>query len=340
MMVIVFTGALFFTGPQNTNAGVVSFFKELIRGNTASASVSEEASGSSTDNSQTMTLLEAAVNINPNPTHATDLTIVDDSVLETPTGPGGTTLEVEERISSTDKVSIYIVRSGDSLATIAQMFNVTSNTVLWANDLKSAKDLKVGQELIILPISGIKYIVKKGDTLASIAKKYNGDVEEIRDFNNMPPSAVISVGDEIIIPDGEVAVSASGGATVSKPAAGKTASGYFIRPTKGIKTQGLHGKYKTSVDIGTPVGTPVYASAGGKVIVSKNSGYNGGYGVYVVIQHDNGMQTIYAHLSSADISTGAKVSQGDLIGKTGNTGRSTGPHLHFEILGTKNWNPF
>jgi LysM repeat protein len=339
-MVYVFTGVLFFTEAEDTNAGVISFFTNLIRGNTASVSANEETSGSAKDNSQTMTLLEAAVNINPNPTQSADLTIVDDSVLETPTGPGGTTLEVEEKISNTDKVSIYIVRGGDSLATIAQMFGVTSNTILWANDLRSAKDLKVGQELIILPISGIKYIVKKGDTLDSIAKKYKGDVEEIRDFNNMSNNVVITVGDEIIIPDGEVSGSVGGTGTVSKPSTGKTASRYFIKPTKGVKTQGLHGKYRTAVDIGTPVGTTVYASAGGKVIVSKNSGYNGGYGNYIVIQHSNGMQTIYAHLSSADVSTGTSVEQGDPIGKTGNTGRSTGPHLHFEILGTKNWNPF
>lgn len=338
-MVIVFAGTLFFAHPQNTNAGVISFFSGLISGTVVSASANTETA-SSEDNSQTMTLLEAAVNTNPNPTQATDLTIVDDSVLETPTGPGGTTREVEEKMSNSDKVSVYVVRSGDSLASIAQMFGVTSNTVMWANDLKSAKDLKVGQELIILPISGVKYIIKKGDTLQSIAKKFGGNIEEIRDFNNMPPSAAISVGDEIIIPDGQVSGVVSGGGSVSKPATGKTASGYFIKPVRGTRTQGLHGKYKTAIDIGTSVGTSVYASAGGKVIVSKNSGYNGGYGDYVVIQHDNGMQTIYAHLSSADVSSGTKVSQGDLIGKSGNTGNSTGPHLHFEILGTRNWNPF
>jgi LysM repeat protein len=339
MMVILFSGTLFFIQPQDTNAGVISFFNGLIRGNTASASINEETSGSAKDNSQTMTLLEAAVNTNPNPTQSADLTIVHDSVLETPTGPGGTALEVEEKISNTDKVSIYIVRDGDNLASIAKMFGVTSNTILWANDLKSSKDLKVGQELIILPISGIKYIVKKGDTLESIAKKYKGDINEIRDFNNMTQDAIIAVGDELIIPDGEVSTVSSGG-TTAKPTTGKTASGYFIKPTKGIKTQGLHGKFKSSVDLAGASGTAVYASAAGKVIVAKTGGYNGGYGNYIVIQHDNGMQTIYAHLLSVGVSSGSQVAQGEFIGKMGSSGNSSGTHLHFEILGTKNWNPF
>ncbi|MES2409695.1 MAG: M23 family metallopeptidase [Patescibacteria group bacterium] len=343
MTVGLFVAIILFASPQNTNAGVLSFFSKLISGAVVSPSANANIETTpSEDNSQTMTLLEAAVNTNPNPTQATDLSIVDDSVLETPTGPGGTALEVEEKMSNSDKVSVYVVRSGDSLASIAQMFGVTSNTIMWANDLKSPKDLKLGQELVILPISGVKYIVKKGDTLKTIAIKFNGDVSEIQDFNNMPDTNV-SVGDEIIIPDGEVAAAtvSKGGKTVSKPAAGKTASGYFTRPLRGgIKTQGLHGKYGTAVDLGTPVGTQVYAAAGGKVIVAKTGGYNGGYGNYIVIQHNNGMQTIYAHLSQVDVSAGNTVSQGDPIGKSGNTGNSTGPHLHFEILGTRNWNPF
>lgn len=328
--------------PQNTNASVLSFISNILKTSSAVPASADEEATSSSHNSQTMTLLEAAVNTNPNPTQSTDLSIVDNSAIETPTGPGGTTKEVEEKISNTDKVSIYVVRDGDLLATIAKMFDVTPNTIMWANDLKSSKDLKVGQELVILPISGVKYIVKKGDTLKSIATKFHGDVAEIQDFNNMADTSV-NIGDEIIIPDGEVqntTTTKSGGKVVVKGVVGKTASGYFVRPVRGIKTQGLHGKYNTAIDIGTPVGSQVYASAAGRVIVSKNSGYNGGYGNYIVIQHDNGMQTIYAHLSSADVPAGVSVGQGSPIGKSGNTGYSTGPHLHFEILGTKNWNPF
>lgn len=341
--VSIFAVIMLLSTPQNTNAGVVSFFSSLINGSvvgqSANAMVGEDTVK---NNSQTMVLLEAAVNSNPNPTQSTDLSIVDDSAIETPTGPGGTTLEVEEKLSNNDKVSVYVVREGDSLASIAKMFEVTSNTIMWANDLKSSKDLKVGQELVILPISGVKYVVKKGDTLKSIAAKFHGDINEIQDFNNMPNTSV-SVGDEIIIPDGEMqngVSSKAGTKTVIKGPVGKTASGYFTRPIRGTKTQGLHGKNHSAVDLGVSVGTQVYASASGRVLVAKTGGYNGGYGNYVVIQHDNGMQTIYAHLSVVSVSSGTNIEQGDPLGKSGNSGNSTGPHLHFEILGTKNWNPF
>jgi murein DD-endopeptidase MepM/ murein hydrolase activator NlpD len=223
------------------------------------------------------------------------------------------------------------------------MFNVTANTIMWANDMKSVKDLKKGQELIILPISGVKYTVKKGDTLKSIALKYKGDVDEIMSFNSMPENVSLVVGDEILIPNGEVSsISISNVSNkVPSPVLSKPVSnGYFIKPTKGIKTQGLHGKYKTAVDIAGSLGTGVYSSGAGKVIVAKTGGYNGGYGNYIVIEHANGMQTLYAHLSAVHVSSGEKIDQGVLIGKMGSSGRSTGSHLHFEILGAKNWNPF
>ncbi len=325
--------------PENTNAGVFSFINNIIGGGEANADVEIEQN---TNNSQTITLLEAAINTNPNPTNTVaDLSIVDDSVLETPSGPSGTALEVSEKSLNADKVSVYVVRDGDTLSGIATMFGVNANTILWANDLKSSKDLKKGQELVILPISGVKHIVKKGDTLKSIATKYNGDVDEIISFNNLSSNGALVVGVEIIIPNGEATVASSGSSAVSKPqAAGKATGGYFIRPAKGIKTQGLHGKSKSSVDIASTYGTAVYASASGKVIVAKTSGWNGGYGNYIVIEHSNGLQSLYAHLSSVSVSSGEKVEQGTLIGGMGSSGNSTGTHLHFEILGSRNWNPF
>jgi murein DD-endopeptidase MepM/ murein hydrolase activator NlpD len=90
------------------------------------------------------------------------------------------------------------------------------------------------------------------------------------------------------------------------------------------------------VDFGAPVGTPVLASASGKVIVAKPSGYNGGYGKYVVVEHDNGTQTLYAHLSSVLVVVDDEVTKGEKIALSGNTGRSTGPHLHFEVRGGVN----
>lgn len=100
------------------------------------------------------------------------------------------------------------------------------------------------------------------------------------------------------------------------------------------RSQGLHGY--NGVDFAAPLGTPVYASDGGAVLVSRSSGWNGGYGLYVVIKHSNGTQTLYAHLSKTAVTAGSSVSQGQVVGYVGNTGRSTGNHLHFEVRGAQN----
>ena len=118
-------------------------------------------------------------------------------------------------------------------------------------------------------------------------------------------------------------------------AGGPSYEGYYIRPIYGgYKSQGLHGY--NGVDLAGPLGTPVVAAASGDVIISRQGGWNGGYGNYIVIQHDNGTQTLYGHLRSNVAEVGWHVTQGQLIGYLGNTGRSTGAHLHFEVRGAKN----
>jgi len=110
---------------------------------------------------------------------------------------------------------------------------------------------------------------------------------------------------------------------------------YFIRPVDGVVTQRGHGPF-LAWDIANKVGTPVYAMADGIVVISKSSGWNGGYGQYIVIKHENKTQTLYAHLSENSVVAGQRVTQGQKIGELGNTGRSTGPHLHFEVRGDPN----
>jgi murein DD-endopeptidase MepM/ murein hydrolase activator NlpD len=102
----------------------------------------------------------------------------------------------------------------------------------------------------------------------------------------------------------------------------------------GYRSQGIHGS--NAIDIAAPEGTPIYASASGQILIVKGSGWNGGYGSYVVIEHSNGVQTLYAHNSKNVVGVGQWVEQGELIAYSGNTGRSTGPHLHFEVRGAKN----
>jgi murein DD-endopeptidase MepM/ murein hydrolase activator NlpD len=110
---------------------------------------------------------------------------------------------------------------------------------------------------------------------------------------------------------------------------------YYSCPTTGVLTQGLHGR--NSVDIAAPVGTPLLASASGIVTISKSNGtWNGGYGNFVVISHDNGTQTLYAHMRNTVVAPGEKVYQGTKIGYIGVSGMTTGPHVHFEVRGAKN----
>jgi len=264
--------------------------------------------------------------------------IVDEGALQS-SGPFG-----EDEFADTvggGEISVYVVREGDSLSQIAEMFDVTTNTVLWANDLNSATDIHPGDSLIILPIVGVRHLVKEGDTINSIAKKYKSDAEEILSYNQLASAQSLSVGDTLIIPGGnmhEAAPKKRSGSSVSSPTkiAGTVSSGGgFINPLPGgIRTQGIHGY--NAVDLAAAVGTPIRAAAAGEVIVSKSGGWNGGYGNYVVVKHANGSQTLYAHMSSNNVGVGAYVGAGDTVGYVGNTGRSTGAHLHFEVRGASN----
>lgn len=306
-----------------------------------------------------MALLKPATNIDPSPAvGGGDITIVDDSALMPAEGPSGTIADIEKPKNAT--ISVYIVRDGDTLSSIAKLFDVSPNTILWANDLRSASQLTVGEQLVILPVTGVRYTVKKGDTLESLAKRYGGDAAEIASFNGLDGGA-LAIGTVVIIPDGE-AVASNASSAGSRGSSGKTIRtaaascgrtiplagnpnepshnvgpvgscaeiSYYSSPLSHyIQTQGIHGY--NAVDLAAPSGTSIMAAADGTVIVARSGGWNGGYGSYVVIQHANGSQTLYGHMSRVTTYDGAHVVQGQVIGAVGTTGSSTGPHLHFEI---------
>jgi murein DD-endopeptidase MepM/ murein hydrolase activator NlpD len=285
-------------------------------------------------NSQNISLLEGYLNINPTGTGGAEIAIVDSTALESNGGESEVFVDLGK--SGTGQISVYVVRQGDTLSEIAEMFGVSTNTILWANDVK-ANSIKVGQELVILPISGVRHVGKSGDTLESLAKKYKADLEDILSYNGLAANAKIKPGDVVIIPDGVISASqiASTNVSGSKVSTYPTYVGYYLRPIAGgKKSQGIHGN--NGVDLAAPIYTPVLASADGKVIVSRTSGYNGGYGIYVVVSHANGTQTVYAHMSVNNVSVGQGVLQGQVIGAIGMTGKTTGPHLHFEVRGAKN----
>jgi LysM repeat protein len=260
--------------------------------------------------------------------------------LQAVSGPMRVSTE-EIDFPTTDTVSVYEVKQGDTIADVAKLFNVSVNTIIWANNLPS-RTITKGDTLIILPITGIKHVVKKGETVTAIAKKYKADAQDIAIYNGTSVDATLAVGDTIIVPDGEIEAIQSpkpksktktsrilNSYTYSAP------SGFLVRPiVGGRKSQGLHGH--NGIDLAAAPGTPVLAAATGRIIVAKLGGYNGGYGNMIIIAHDKGIQTVYAHLRAVYVSQGQEVTQGQTIGELGNTGRSTGPHLHFEVRGAKN----
>lgn len=296
-----------------------------------------------TRTSQTLPLLEAAINIDPSPEKGGGISLVNGSALLPEVGPEGTIADVHAR-EHQGMMTTYVVRKGDTLAQIAKMFDVSVDTIVWANELDRSAGLRAGQTLVILPINGVLYTVKKGDTLGGIARKFKGSTDDILAYNDLGGDTTLSVGDTLIIPNGEqVAVPTV--RTTPRPATSNARfasypsyDGYYIFPmANGIKTQGIHGN--NGVDYGAPLGTAVYAAADGVVKVANYRAGNpwfGGYGNYIMIEHPNGTQTLYAHMSGVNVSVGDVVSRGQTIGKVGNTGRSTGPHLHFEVRGAKN----
>lgn len=300
-------------------------------------------------NSQNVSLLEASTLLTKSKNEESSLSenvsaILNDSTIS----PNSSLLkddDVGDGIPTFDQISVYMVKSGDTLSKVADMFGVSPNTIIWSNDLKSKK-LTVGETLIILPISGVKHTVKKGDSLKSIASSYKVEVADIIEYNNLSEDEKLKIGDDLIIPGGEIVqkvepkpIKNTGSSNIASLKNGATSnydvSGYFTHPLPNSRRVRGLSRTHHGVDFAAPTGTSIYAAASGRVIFAKY-GWNGRYGNMVILSHDNGSRTLYAHMSRIGIEEGSYVEKGQVIGYVGNTGRSTGPHLHFEVLGAKN----
>ncbi|MDW7992164.1 MAG: M23 family metallopeptidase [Anaerolineae bacterium] len=231
-------------------------------------------------------------------------------------------------------VITYTVQLGDTVEGIAAQFDLQPTTIMWANPaVEDAPDLlRIGQELIILPVDGVYHTVKEGETLESIAKKYKVTVEAITScpYNNLqPPDYAIEPGMKLIVPGGEKPWVPKVVTNYTGPVPeGARGTGLFQWPVLGVITQRYWYGHR-AIDIGVPVGTAVYAADSG--FVSFAGWTDIGYGYLVVIDHANGFATYYAHLSRIYVTVGQKVERGQVIAASGNTGWSTGPHIHFEI---------
>ncbi len=232
-------------------------------------------------------------------------------------------------------IVMYEVQPGDTVFGIAEKFNIRPETIMWSNpELEQNPDLlRIGDKLVILPVDGVYHKIKKGDTIAKIAKKYKVKPDDIINFewNKLDGDNItLTPGEYLIVPGGEKpyiprTVSVYRGPIPKNASKG---SGAFVWPASGYVTQGYWHSHR-AIDIGAWLGSPVVASDSGYVVFA---GWDPtGYGNLIILDHGNGYRTYYAHLSAIFVRVGDSVAQGTRIGSVGSTGRSTGPHLHFEI---------
>ena len=223
----------------------------------------------------------------------------------------------------------YKVQSGDTIGGIARKFGLTNvSTLISVNDISNVRQLAAGQKLKIPSIDGIIYTVKGGDSINSIVEKNKIDLKQLLDVNDLS-SEVLHAGQQLFLPgaslDQQTLKTAMGDRFIMPIAARfRWSSPYGWREDPIAHVRSFH----TGTDMACPTGTPILASMSGKVITT---GINRVYGNYVIIDHGNGYQTLYAHMSKIIASKGQWVSQGTRIGLVGSTGYSTGPHLHFTV---------
>jgi murein DD-endopeptidase MepM/ murein hydrolase activator NlpD len=234
----------------------------------------------------------------------------------------------------------YTVQANDTLWSIGQAFNLQVETLMWANpEVEADPDLlSVGQRLDILPVDGIYYTVKAGDTVEKLAKTYKTTADKITglEFNRLSPPHTLTAGQKIILVDGTKPVPPKPRPIYyplqivgTPPKGAPVGSGRFMWPVVGYWSRGF-SSYHLGVDIANSIGKPVYAADDGYVMLAGQDTW--GYGLQVIIDHGNGYRTRYAHLSKILVKGGQTVKRGEKIGLVGSTGRSTGPHLHFEII--------
>lgn len=233
----------------------------------------------------------------------------------------------------------YTVVEGDMVGTLADRFGLKSATILAANDMGPNDYLSIGQKLIIPSVDGVIYKVSRGDTLWDIALDTGVEQDEIIKANPEVDPSALQIGQVLLVPGAEpqarrgmVASARSGGGTSRTirsfdnwPAYGPVTSEFGNRVHPVYGTQHWHD----GLDLGVPSGTPLRAVTGGTVTMA---GWFGGYGITVRVDHGGGVVTQYSHMSSVEVSVGQRVSANQLVGYSGNTGVSTGPHLHFMVI--------
>ena len=220
----------------------------------------------------------------------------------------------------------YTIQSGDIIGELATNFGLNQDTLISINGIKNTRLIQIGQILRIPNQDGIMYTVKRGDTLEAIAEKHSSDAEAIRHANELFSDKVLA-GTSLFLP----------GATLDWVERQEINGDLFIWPTAGYLTSpygyrrwpfGGGRQFHSGIDIGARTGTPVRAAMSGRV---SSVGWDDVLGNYVVISHHSGYRTMYGHMSTVRVRSGAYVGTGERVGDVGSTGLSTGPHLHFTV---------
>ncbi|MFA6537417.1 MAG: M23 family metallopeptidase [Patescibacteria group bacterium] len=254
-------------------------------------------------------------------------------------------VSVEDQIDMAPRQGImqYVVGQGETLSAIAKKFNISVETILWQNGLTARSIIRPGDELEILPMTGVMHKVKRGETLGAISRKYAVAQDKIVSANNMYDSASLKIGQQLIIPDGRMVVVGTTPKNVATKNTPQVApiTKLFLPPEKvangdgyiwpaGVRRISQYFSWRhTGLDIAGPTGTNIYAVESGTVVFS---GVSNGYGNNIMIDHGNGLKTRYAHASKLYVEKGDSVVKGQTIMAMGSTGWSTGPHLHFEVI--------
>jgi murein DD-endopeptidase MepM/ murein hydrolase activator NlpD len=247
--------------------------------------------------------------------------------------------------TSRQEIIEYLVKEGDTISSLAGQFDVSPETILWANSLDKNSVLAAGKKLVILPVSGVMHVVRAGETLSEIVGQYKADLQETLAFNDLENENQVFIGDIVIVPGGTMPEP-----VIKRPAptSAPLTPGYFVCPIAAPcrLTQGLH--WYNAVDLSHgQCGEPIYAAASGTVqkVMLTSSTFRwvwGGAGNHLTILHPNGVVTYYGHLASALVSAGQEIVQGQIIGYMGGepgmpgAGKSTGCHVHFQVIGARN----
>ncbi|MCX6706488.1 MAG: peptidoglycan DD-metalloendopeptidase family protein, partial [Candidatus Woesebacteria bacterium] len=328
-------------------AGLISSLSSLFVGDQvyADADTNTVNSPQSSDNLQS-----SALSLRANATYASylqdktnDTNANTDNIFSNAFSPQNNGRDTSD-VSLVEMI-VYTVEDGDTLSEIADKENTSVNTIRWENNISGQK-ISVGQKLNIFPdFIGVRHIVKNGDTVSKIADKYDAIAEDISIFNDILNGDTLKPGDVVFVPNGIIKPvvsksTSSSGSSYTASSNTKVQSGVYIIPMQGIITSPYgprKGGFHPGVDIGGGRGTLVVAAADGIVVkvvsgcVEGRKSCGSGYGNHIDVKHKNGDTTRYAHLSKTFVSVGQSVFQRQQIGASGNTGNSTGPHLHWEI---------